>query len=88
MRGRVVALLRPCAGLLLLLPVTASAADAAQPPFNWAGLYLGMSFGAGLPLNGGERLQAGSGFGSTIYDLYPASNTRPGVTAGAQVGYN
>lgn len=71
-----------------LTPFSAVAADARPPLFNWAGLYLGASFGAGIPLHGGERLQAGSGFTSTIYDLYPASHTRTGVTVGVQAGYN
>lgn len=79
---------RACAAVFLLIPVAARTAEAPPPIFNWAGLYLGMNLGAGVPLHGGERLQAGSGFDSTIYDLYPASNTRPGVTVGAQAGYN
>lgn len=70
------------------LPASAVAADAPPPAFNWAGLYLGASFGAGFPLNGGERLQAASGFLSPAYDLSPQSFTRPGVTVGAQAGYN
>ncbi|WP_442755096.1 carbohydrate porin [Methylocystis sp. JAN1] len=79
----------PCVAFLLLSPLAAAGAGEASPPiFNWAGLYLGVNLGAGVPLHGGERLQAGSGFGSPIYDLYPASNTRTGVTIGAQVGYN
>lgn len=72
----------------VLLPRTATAADAPSPVFSWAGLYLGTSLGAGVPLHRGERLQAGSGFTSNAYDLYPASNTRTGITVGAQAGYN
>ena len=72
----------------LLVALAANAADAPPPIFNWAGLYLGASLGVVDPLHRGERLQAGSGFGSSIYDLYPTSNTRTGVTVGAQVGYN
>ncbi|MGE0195239.1 MAG: carbohydrate porin [Methylocystis sp.] len=64
------------------------AEDAPPPAFNWAGLYLGASFGAGFPLHGSERLQATSGFGSPVFDLYPKGVTRPGVTVGAQTGYN
>ncbi|MGJ0509718.1 MAG: carbohydrate porin [Methylocystis sp.] len=71
-----------------LAPAAASATDTTPPIFNWAGLYLGASLGAGVPLHRGERLQAGSGFESPIYDLYPTSNTRSGVTGGAQVGFN
>ena len=75
-----------CCSFLSSFP--AKAADAPAPIFNWAGLYLGISSGAGIPLHRGERLQAGSGFTSNAYDLYPASNTRIGVTVGAQAGYN
>lgn len=79
-----------CLGVasFLLGPVSSLAADERQPILSWAGLYLGASVGAGIPLNRGEHLQAGSGFGSPAYDLYPSSNTFTGVTAGAQVGYN
>ncbi|MBM3562691.1 MAG: porin [Alphaproteobacteria bacterium] len=67
----------------------ARAEDEARPPaFNWAGLYMGASLGGGIPLHGADRLQAASGFGSPIFDLYPASATHPGVTVGAQAGYN
>ncbi len=71
-----------------LLASAARAADAPPPIFNWVGMYLGGSFGAGVPLHSGERLQATSGFGSPAFDLYPPSVTRPGVAVGAQVGYN
>ncbi|WP_084679222.1 carbohydrate porin [Methylocystis sp. ATCC 49242] len=74
--------------LLSLLAAPAARAEAPPPVFNWVGMYLGASLGAAFPLHGGERLQAGSGFGSPVYDLYPAGATRPGVTVGAQVGYN
>jgi high affinity Mn2+ porin len=77
-----------CLSLALLVPSAASAGDAAPPAFSWAGLYLGASSGAGIPLHGGERLQAGSGFGSSVFDLYPKSDTRTGVTVGVQAGYN
>ena len=73
---------------LFLTSVAASAGEIPPPTFTWEGLYLGMSLGAGVPLHRGERFQAGSGFTSNAYDLYPASNTRTGVTAGAQAGYN
>jgi high affinity Mn2+ porin len=73
---------------LLLGSVPVQAADARPPAFNWAGLYLGANLGAGIPLNRGERVQAGGGFGSPVFDLYPSSNTHTGVTVGAQVGYN
>ncbi|QGM97345.1 carbohydrate porin [Methylocystis parvus] len=69
-------------------PAAVFAAEPPPPIFNWAGLYIGASLGAGVSLNGGERLQAGSGFTSFAFDLYPASNSRTGVTAGAQAGYN
>jgi high affinity Mn2+ porin len=67
---------------------TALAAEPPPPLFNWAGLYVGASLGAGVPLHGGERVQAGAGFISSAFDLYPMSNARAGVTAGAQAGYN
>ncbi|WP_424360997.1 carbohydrate porin [Methylocystis parvus] len=76
------------AGAFAVASPAAVAADVPPPVFNWAGLYLGASFGAGAPLHGGERLQAGGGFASSAFDLYPGSNTRAGVTVGAQVGYN
>jgi len=68
--------------------VVAARAETPPPIFNWAGMYLGASLGVGFPLHGGERLQAGAGFGSPVFDLYPARVARPGVTAGAQLGYN
>jgi high affinity Mn2+ porin len=66
----------------------AVAQEAPPPTFNWAGLYVGASLGAGVPLHGGERIQAGAGFTSSAFDLYPGSSTRTGVTVGAQAGYN
>ncbi len=73
---------------LCALSSSARAADTAPPVFNWAGMYIGASLGGGFPLHRGERLQATSGFGSPAFDLYPDSVTRPGVTVGAQAGYN
>ncbi|MBM3654353.1 MAG: hypothetical protein FJX06_16295, partial [Alphaproteobacteria bacterium] len=67
---------------------TARGEDAPPPVFNWAGLYVGATLGGGFPLHAGERLQATSGFGSPIFDLYPPSVTRPGVAVGAQTGFN
>lgn len=78
----------------LLASFTARAAEAVTADvapttdFTWAGMYIGASLGAGLPQHGSERLQAGSGFISTVFDLYPASLTRTGLTVGAQAGYN
>jgi high affinity Mn2+ porin len=61
---------------------------ASQPPaLTWAGLYMGLNFGAGIPFHVGERLQAGSGFTSTAFDLYPPSRERSGATFGVQAGY-
>ncbi|MEF3367818.1 carbohydrate porin [Methylocystis sp. 9N] len=74
--------------MALIAPAIAAAADAPPPVFNWAGMYLGASLGAGFPLHTSERLQATSGFGSPAFDLYPAGVARPGVTVGAQAGYN
>lgn len=65
----------------------AVAGEAPPPVFNWAGLYMGASLGAGLPLHGAERIQAG-GLASPAFDLHPGSAARPGVTVGAQAGYN
>lgn len=72
---------------MLLAPRGAAAAEA-DPVFGWDGLYLGTSFGAGLPLQGDETIRAGAGFTPGLHDLYPPASNRPGVLAGAQVGYN
>ncbi len=69
----------------LLAPGVVDAGETINPPFNWAGMYLGMSLGAGVPLHTNERLQA---IGFPAFDLYPASASRPGVTVGAHAGYN
>ena len=61
---------------------------AAPPTFTWAGIYMGINFGAGFPSHVGERLQAGSGFTTTAFDLYPPSRERSGVTFGVQAGYS
>lgn len=68
----------------------AGSADAGETPpiYDWAGLYVGVSSGAGFPLHVGERLQAGGGSNAPFFDLYPNSVTRTGVTVGAQAGYN
>ncbi|MBG0798630.1 carbohydrate porin [Methylocystis sp. L43] len=58
------------------------------PVFSWVGMYMGASLGGAVPLHAGERLQATSGFGAPVFDLYPSGVTRPGVTVGVQVGYN
>lgn len=76
-----------CGGMVLI-PSPAQAGDVTPPAFDWRGLYIGTNLGAGAPLHGGEHVRAGSGFSSPVFDLYPASNTRTGVTVGAQVGYN
>lgn len=75
-------LARAGAGALCVAAPAPVAAQAA--PVDWAGLYLGLNLGAGFPLHGGERLQA---LGARA-DLFPHSATRPGVTFGAQAGYN
>jgi len=49
---------------------------------------MGASLGGGFPLHKGERLQATTGLASPFFDLYPPGVTRPGVTVGAQAGYN
>ncbi|MGD9659585.1 MAG: outer membrane protein, partial [Methylocystis sp.] len=48
---------------------------------------MGLNFGAGIPAHVGERMQAGSGFTSTSFDLYPPSRERSGATFGVQAGY-
>lgn len=74
--------------LLTLTPAAAIAADAPAPVYDWAGLYVGASLGAGFPLHEGGEFQAAAGFPSRAYDLYARSPMRPGVTVGAQAGYN
>lgn len=69
-------------------PGSSVASDRASFGYNWAGMYLGANLGAAFPLHPGEHLQALSGFGSPIYDLYPASATRPGATVGISAGFN
>lgn len=64
------------------------AAAQTAPAFEWDGLYLGGSLGAGLPLPGNERIEAGPGFTPWIHDLHPPASNRGGVLAGAQLGYN
>lgn len=71
----------------LCAPAVALAADP-PPVFNWAGLYVGASFGAGFPLHRGEHMQAVGGFPSSAYDLYPGAAARPGAAVGARAGYN
>jgi high affinity Mn2+ porin len=57
------------------------------PALTWAGLYMGINFGGALPSHVGERFQAGSGFTSAAFDLYPANRERPGATFGLIAGY-
>lgn len=64
------------------------AAAQTAPAFEWDGLYLGGSLGAGLPLPGNERIEAGPSFTPWIHDLHPPASNRGGVLAGAQLGYN
>jgi high affinity Mn2+ porin len=87
--------LRQRSGQNLFLVVSAYVAlsvpvFAAEPPpaFSWAGAYIGGNIGAGIPSSTQDRLQAGSGFGSTEFDLFPPSGERAGITLGAQAGYN
>ncbi len=92
-RARAIAFARACYAVFACfafcaLGSTARGEDAPPPVFNWGGMYIGASLGGGFPLHAGERLQATSGFGSSIFDLYPPSVTRPGVAVGAQAGFN
>jgi high affinity Mn2+ porin len=94
-RGKTTAAVGLAGGLLsLVIPTiaTAGGAQAAEnggssPQISWAGFYTGVNFGGGFPINAGERIQAGSGFVSPAYDLYPASRERSAVSFGAQAGY-
>ncbi len=86
--------MRLIVGVILIVsaPVDAVAgSDASRPPrraaFDWSGFYLGANLGGAAPVSRFERLQA-LGFGRNVFDLYPASSRRPGLTFGAQLGYN
>lgn len=73
--------------------VGASAADRpakrAEPPaFTWEGFHIGANFGAAFPTSESGRLQAGSGFATNAFDLYPPNRDRAGAVVGAQVGYD
>jgi high affinity Mn2+ porin len=72
------------------LIVSASPAMATDEPpvVDWAGLYVGASFGAGLPPTGAEYWRSVSGRASPAFDLNPPSQPRPGVAVGAQAGFN
>lgn len=60
-----------------------------KPPlFSWAGMYLGMNSGVGVPLHPNEHLHANGGRDIQTIDLYPSSHVRTGITFGAQAGYN
>jgi high affinity Mn2+ porin len=78
---------------LSLHAVDVAAAESAvtstnQTDYSWAGFHIGGNFGAGIPIGRGERLQAGSGFTTNAFDLYPASRDHSGVSFGAQLGYD
>jgi high affinity Mn2+ porin len=81
---------KTCCVLVAGLVVSASSAMAADAPpvVDWAGLYLGASFGAGLPMGGPEYWRSVTGYASPAYDLTPPSQRQPGVAVGAQAGYN
>jgi len=81
------ALLAPGAGAARA-EAARDALAAAPPAFTWAGAYVGMNFGGGVPLHVGERLQAVGGFATPAFDLYPVGRERAGVSFGAQAGYN
>lgn len=71
--------------------IAGEAANIAQtepPTFSWAGMYLGINSGAGVPLHTSEHLHPNGGRDISTVDLYPTSGVRTGVTFGAQVGYN
>ncbi|MGD9658274.1 MAG: carbohydrate porin [Methylocystis sp.] len=86
--ARIFSAVAPCLAFCALAS-NARAEDESRPSnFNWAGMYVGASMGGGFPLHKGERLQATNGFASPVFDLYPPSVTHPGLTVGAQAGYN
>jgi len=60
----------------------------APPLFSWAGMYLGLNGGVGVPLHPNEHLHANGGRQIQTIDLYPGSQVRSGITFGAQAGYN
>ncbi len=81
-------------GLMLIVSVPADAAaggvetrHSKQQASDWWGFYFGASLGGAAPVSRFERLQT-VGFGSNAFDLFPPSSRRPGLTFGAQFGYN
>ncbi|MGI9230748.1 MAG: hypothetical protein ACR2HL_03340 [Methylocystis sp.] len=60
----------------------------APPLFSWAGMYLGLNGGVGVPLHPNEHLHANGGRDIQTIDLYPGSQVRSGITFGVQAGYN
>lgn len=75
-----------CAAILLAWRDDAAAQ--AAPAFEWDGLYIGASLGAGIPFPGQETIHAGAGLTPGLHDLQPAASNRAGALAGAQIGYN
>jgi len=74
--------------VLFIISTNSYAGDKPDKPLSWEGLYLGLNAGADNPLHTSHRLQAGSGYGSAVYDLYPYGGSHKGGTFGAQIGHN
>ncbi|MBY6243299.1 carbohydrate porin [Methylosinus sp. Sm6] len=58
------------------------------PAFTWAGLHIGVNAGAGFPEPSGARVEAAAGFAPAAYGLVAPNRDRPGVSFGAQIGYD
>lgn len=59
-----------------------------SPAPSWAGAYIGLNAGGAIPLYRGEHLQPIFSRTPPVYDLFPPSGRRSGVSFGAQAGYN
>jgi high affinity Mn2+ porin len=94
-RRRIRAFLKPYAAVSTLVGITLHAVSATANEsgskageFSWAGFHIGGSFGAGFSMGRGQTLSGGSGFTTKAFDLYPGRFDHPGLSFGAQLGYD